>query len=107
MLVAFALGYPIESDVYNLTIIVFPILYWCANEKDNKVIPILGTLLITMKSFLVITNYPVLITLQAILNPIIELFIIFYILVYRRKEIKGVISNIKFYYETKTGRLHS
>lgn len=84
VLTTFVLGYPIESAVYNLTIVVFPILYWCANEKNNKIIPVLGTLLVTMKSFVAFTDLEI--TPQAVLNPIIELLMIFYIIFYRKRK---------------------
>lgn len=89
------LGYPIESGVYNLVMVVGPILFWCMEEKENKIIPVLGVLLITMKSVFIVRQIPVLVTLQAIINPLDEALIILYVVVLRFDAIKYKLSNLR------------
>ena len=89
------LGYPIESGVYNLVIAVFPLVYWCAKEQEDAVIPWLGCGLLMMKSVFVIQQPPVLITWQAVLNPVLELAIIGYIVFLRRRELCGAVAALR------------
>lgn len=87
ILIMMMVGYPIESGVYNLVIAVFPIVYWCSQESENRIIPCLGGALVMMKSVFVLQFEPVYITLQAIANPLLELAIIIYIYYLRRKSL--------------------
>lgn len=87
ILASIMLGYPIESGVYNLILFLVPFTYWCMSEKRNFVIPILGVLLITCKSVVVISAIPSVITLQAIMNPLCLLVIIVYIYFLRSRDI--------------------
>lgn len=88
VLTAIMLGYPIESGVYNLILFLVPFIYWCACEKKNFVIPILGSILITCKSTVVVTTAPCFVSLQAVLNPICLLLILLYIYFLRSRDIQ-------------------
>ena len=87
--------YPFNSTDYNLTIMLFPIVFWIAQEKKcGYFMPIVGALLLSCKHYIPIYNqggsYSV--TIQSFLNPILLLLIIGYVVFRRRKELTGVFS---------------
>ncbi len=82
--------YPFNSTDYNLTIMLFPIVFWIAREKKcGYFMPIVGALLLSCKHYLPYYSAPAYcsITIQSFLNPILLLLIIGYIVFHRRKEI--------------------
>ena len=80
------LGFPIESGVYNLIMLIIPVSYWCMCEPKDPLLPILGALLMACKSIFLVSKEPY-VTWQAIINPVCILLMIGYIVLIRRKEI--------------------
>ena len=85
MLSLLMIGFPIESGVYNLVLILIPMVYWCVKEKEAVFVPIAGAFLISCESFWMFSSDPH-ITWQAIIHPVCIVVLMAYLFILRGRE---------------------
>ena len=81
-------AYPYNSEPYNLTLVIVPLVYWlCRETKKNTPMIVMGVLLLMCKTHFAIyaTNVRH-ITLQSALNPLLILGMLLWLYCLRREE---------------------
>lgn len=80
--------YPLNSGIYNLAVLVVPLLYWCKNEPDNFWVPTLGLFTVICKTTVPygVLSERVAITLQGVLSAPLLLALTVYLVWLRRAQ---------------------